>query len=68
MSRGKPTQSITVVPDSGTDELKGLVGSMTIDIDDGKHFYTIAYTLEGTYESSEVLRAAFMSKQELLHL
>lgn len=45
MARGKPTQSITVVPDSGTGELTGLAGSMTIDIVDGNHFYVFDYTL-----------------------
>lgn len=45
MTRGKPTQSITVVPDSGTGELTGIAGTMTIDIVDGKHFYVFDYTL-----------------------
>jgi hypothetical protein len=34
-----------VVPDSGTGQLAGLTGTMTIDIVDGKHFYDFAYTL-----------------------
>ncbi|MBP9085198.1 MAG: DUF3224 domain-containing protein [Kofleriaceae bacterium] len=45
MDRGEPTQSITVVPDSGTDGLVGLTGSMTVDIADGKHFYNFSYAL-----------------------
>jgi hypothetical protein len=45
MTRGVPTQSITVVPDSGTDELNGLSGSMTIQIEQGQHFYKFDYTL-----------------------
>jgi hypothetical protein len=45
MDRGKPTLSLTVVPDSGTDGLRGLSGHMAIDIDDGRHFYTFDYTL-----------------------
>lgn len=45
MTRGKPSQSITVVPDSGTGELTGLSGSMTIDIVSGNHFYVFDYTL-----------------------
>lgn len=45
MDRGTPSLSVNVVPDSGTDELTGLSGSMTIDIRDGKHFYTFQYTL-----------------------
>ncbi|MCB9846880.1 MAG: DUF3224 domain-containing protein [Phycisphaeraceae bacterium] len=43
MDRGTPTQSITVVPDSGTGGLEGLAGSMTIDITDGGHFYRFEY-------------------------
>ncbi|KVH62717.1 hypothetical protein WS89_09810 [Burkholderia sp. MSMB1072] len=45
MTRGQPTQSITVVPDSGTDELLGLSGAMRIDIDDGRHTYRFDYAL-----------------------
>lgn len=39
MERGTPTQSITVVPDSGTDELAGITGRMVITITNGAHFY-----------------------------
>lgn len=39
MTRGAPTQSITVVPDSGTGELSGLRGSMVILIEAGVHNY-----------------------------
>lgn len=45
MNRGAPTLIVTVVPDSGTDELTGLAGTMTIDITAGKHSYTLEYTL-----------------------
>ncbi len=45
MDRGTPTLSVNVVPDSGTDELAGLSGSMTIDIREGKHYYTFEYTM-----------------------
>ena len=45
MNRGAPTLIITVVPDSGTDELTGLAGTMSIDITNGKHSYTLDYTL-----------------------
>jgi hypothetical protein len=45
MTRGQPTLSVTVVPDSGTDELTGLAGTMAIDIVDGKHSYRFEYTL-----------------------
>jgi hypothetical protein len=45
MHKGSPKQSISVVPDSGTDELAGLKGEMKIDIIDGQHFYTFAYEI-----------------------
>lgn len=45
MNRGAPQLSITVVPDSGTDELSGIAGSFQINIVEGKHFYEFAYTL-----------------------
>lgn len=46
MTRGEPRQSVTVVPDSGTGELAGLTGSMTIIIEPGgKHRYEFDYTL-----------------------
>ncbi|HLW51791.1 MAG TPA: DUF3224 domain-containing protein [Candidatus Angelobacter sp.] len=47
MTRGVPALSITVVPDSGTEELKGLSGKMKIIIAaDGKHSYEFDYSLE----------------------
>ena len=45
MNRGTPSLAITVVPDSGTDELTGLAGTMAIVIADGKHSYEFEYTL-----------------------
>jgi hypothetical protein len=45
MTRGVPQLSVTVVPDSGTGDLAGLSGSMTIKIEDGKHFYDFEYDL-----------------------
>jgi hypothetical protein len=46
MTRGTPQLSITVVPDSGTGELAGIAGRMTINIAaDGKHSYDFEYTL-----------------------
>lgn len=45
MTRGAPQLTITVVPDSGTDELVGLAGRMTINIVDGKHLYDFEYTI-----------------------
>ncbi len=46
MARGTGQLIITVVPDSGTGELVGLTGEMTINIVDGKHLYEFEYTLE----------------------
>lgn len=43
MNRGVPQLSITVVPDSGTDELTGLTGSMQIQIEQGRHAYIFDY-------------------------
>jgi hypothetical protein len=45
MTRGVPQLTITVVPDSGTGQLAGLAGKMTIKIADGKHSYDFEYTL-----------------------
>ncbi len=47
MTRGTPQLTITVVPDSGTGQLEGLSGTMTIEIADGKHSYGFEYTLPG---------------------
>jgi Protein of unknown function (DUF3224) len=46
MTRGAPQLSVTVVPDSGTDELVGLSGRMTIQVESGKHSYEFEYALE----------------------
>jgi hypothetical protein len=45
MARGAGKLTITVVPDSGTGELVGLTGEMSITIVDGKHLYEFDYTL-----------------------
>lgn len=45
MTRGEPQLTITVVPDSGTEQLTGLAGRMTINIADSAHSYEFAYTL-----------------------
>jgi hypothetical protein len=47
MTKGVPTMIVTVVPDSGTDQLAGLAGKMTIIVADGKHSYELDYTLGG---------------------
>jgi hypothetical protein len=48
VTRGEPQLSVTVVPDSGTGELVGIVGKMTIKIVDRKHLYEFEYTLPET--------------------
>ena len=45
MTRGVGTLTITVVPDSGTGELTGISGAMSIEIADGKHSYGFEYSL-----------------------
>jgi Protein of unknown function (DUF3224) len=45
MNRGTPSLTVSVVPDSGTEELAGLSGNLTIIIADGKHSYDFEYSL-----------------------
>jgi hypothetical protein len=45
MSRGTPQLSVTVVPDSGTGQLAGIAGTITIKIENGKHFYEFEYSV-----------------------
>ncbi len=45
MDRGQPELSVRVVPDSGTGELAGLSGQMSIRIEGGRHFYGFDYRL-----------------------
>lgn len=46
MTRGVTALTVTVVPDSGTGQLVGLTGSMSITITpDGRHSYDFNYTL-----------------------
>jgi hypothetical protein len=37
--------NVIVVPGSGTGDLKGITGTFTIQIEDGKHSYDLEYTL-----------------------
>jgi len=46
MTKGVGQLTITVVPDSGTDELAGISGKLTIKIENGKHFYDFEYILK----------------------
>jgi hypothetical protein len=45
MVRGAPSLAVEIVPDSGTGELAGIMGSLAIEIRDGKHYYTLRYQL-----------------------
>lgn len=46
MSAAGQSQSIVVVPDSGTGDLKGIFGTLMIRIEDGQHFYDFEYDLK----------------------
>ncbi len=46
MNRGASSLTLTVVPDSGTGELLGLHGAMTIEIEQGKHRYEFKYATD----------------------
>ncbi|MEV8507639.1 DUF3224 domain-containing protein [Actinoplanes sp. NPDC051475] len=46
LDRGAATLIVQVVPDSGTDELTGLVGTFQIDNSSEEHRYTFDYDLE----------------------
>ena len=43
MNRGVPNLVLTVVPDTGTDGLEGLSGSMRIIVENGEHHYEFDY-------------------------
>ena len=45
MDRGKPSLTITVVPDSGTGALTGLTGKMDIIIEGKEHKYVFEYSM-----------------------
>ena len=45
MTRGAAELTITIVPDSGTGELIGISGRMTIEVIERQHTYTIEYVL-----------------------
>ena len=45
MIAGHGDLNIIVVPGTGTDELKGISGTLTIKIENGKHFYDFEYSI-----------------------
>lgn len=53
MDRGKGVLTVTIVPDSGTDELAGITGTLTIRVELGKHFYDLEYEVP-TGESAKI--------------
>jgi hypothetical protein len=48
MTRGVGVLTVTVVPDSGTDQLTGIKGSLNIIIESGKHSYEFDYEIAAT--------------------
>ena len=48
MTPGGTHLAITVVPDSGTGQLAGIAGSLTIKVDHGQHSYELDYSLPAT--------------------
>lgn len=48
MQGGNSTLNVAVVPDSGTDELTGLAGKMTIIIAGRDHSYEFEYTIDAS--------------------
>ncbi|NVJ97464.1 MAG: DUF3224 domain-containing protein [Alphaproteobacteria bacterium] len=45
MDKGAQSLSLVIVPDSGTEALAGIRGTMNIRIEEGQHYYDIDYTL-----------------------
>jgi len=48
MNRGVGAISVVILPDTGTGELKGISGSLSVEITPEAHKYTIDYELEGS--------------------
>jgi Protein of unknown function (DUF3224) len=48
MDSGGSKMTIVVVPGSGTGELKGITGTLAIDIADGRHSYDLEYSIPNT--------------------
>jgi len=45
MMRGEGELKVSIVPDTGTGELRGISGKMNIEISEGKHCYVLEYEL-----------------------
>jgi hypothetical protein len=50
MTRGAPSLTITVVPDSGTGDLAGISGTIAVEIIDGRHFYVLRYAIASVFD------------------
>ena len=48
MNRGTPSLAVVIVPDSGTEELLGITGTLNIIIEKGVHSYELDYELAPT--------------------
>jgi hypothetical protein len=46
MTRGTGELKVSVVPDTGTGDLRGIAGRMSIEIALGKHYYTFEYSFD----------------------
>jgi hypothetical protein len=58
MSRGAQQVSISVVPDSGTEQLTGIAGAFSLNVVDGEHFYAFEYSLpESALNSTNLTRS-----------
>lgn len=45
MDAGSQSLKVVVVPGSGTGQLQGITGTLTIRIENGQHFYNLDYSL-----------------------
>jgi hypothetical protein len=45
MDASGPKMQVIIVPGSGTEELKGITGTFTIKIENGKHLYELDYEI-----------------------
>ncbi|GGI85944.1 hypothetical protein GCM10007973_23170 [Polymorphobacter multimanifer] len=46
MDKGAPDLRVAIVPGSGTGDLAGIRGAMTLDVGGGRHDYILRYSLE----------------------
>jgi len=45
MAGSSSSLKLEIIPDSGTDGLQGISGTMSINIEGGQHYYELTYTL-----------------------